>query len=272
MSRGTVWLIAGLLSAAACYPDPNDLRGGGRGSGGQVGSSGGSTGAGGALTGTGGRAGASGGTGGRLGTGGMGLGGRAGTGGAGVGGSGTGGSSAGRCGAPPCGGDLVGTWDVVQSCASPTMDNPNCPGETVSYAGIQRVGFITFKADLTYASSVTDSGTFVRETPTSCLALDGVTCADLDAAYRLQTQPPSPTLLSASCTSTTVSCRCVLGFIPQSSTDSGFYGTSGTKITITSTVDSSTATDDYCVTGTTMRLIFPDSTPSAPQETVFQRR
>ena len=120
---------------------------------------------------------------------------------------------------------------------------------------------------------VTDSGTFVRETPTSCLDLDGVTCADLQAAYQQETQPPSPTLLSASCTSTTISCRCVLGLIPQSGSDSGLYGTSGTKVTTTSSAPGGTTdTDDYCVTGTTMRLIFPDSTPTAPQETVFQKQ
>jgi hypothetical protein len=281
MARGTVWIIAGLLfGAVACYPDPDDLRGGDQGSGGQVGGSGGftgsagRTGAGGATTGVGG---SPAGTGGRLGTGGMGLGGRTGSGGAGVGGSGSGGSgsggsNAGRCGAPACAGNLVGTWDVVQSCTSPTMDNPNCPGESISYAGLQRVGFVTFNTDLTYTSTVTDSGTFVHETPTSCLALDGVTCGDLDAAYKAETQPPAPTLLSASCTSTTVSCRCVLGVIPETSSDAGLYGTSGTKVSLTSTIDGSTASDDYCVSGTTMRLIFPDSTPAAPQETVFQKR
>jgi hypothetical protein len=152
------------------------------------------------------------------------------------------------------------------------MNNANCPGESISYGGIQRVGFITFNTDLTYSSMVTDSGTFVHETPTSCLDLDGVTCADLQAAYLMQTQPPGATLLSASCASTAVSCRCVLGLIPTSSSDAGLYGTSGTKVTTTSTSGGTTDTDDYCVTGSTMRLIFPDSTPSAPQETVFQKR
>ncbi|HET6151014.1 MAG TPA: hypothetical protein VFH68_25990 [Polyangia bacterium] len=263
--RATLWLIAGLLSAAAgCYPDPDDLRGGNHGSG-----------TGGTPAGIGGRTGTSdAGVGGRTGTGGGGVGGRGGTGGAGVGGSvGSGGATAGRCGAPPCGGNLIGTWNVIQSCLSPIMDNPDCPGESFSFAGLQRAGFITFTTDLKYSSTVTNSGTFVHETPTTCLDLDGVTCADLQAAYLVETQPPAATLLSASCTSTGISCRCVLGLIPESSSDSGLYATSGTKVTTTSTAAGGTAeTDDYCVTGTTMRLISPDSTPTAPQETVFQKQ
>jgi len=302
-------LLAGLAGAlAGCYPDPNDLRPVEHGAGGQVagtGGKGGSTGGtsdagsggnpgglggipglagrpgfGGMQSGAGGAggkpaAGGAPGAGGRTGSGGAGMGG-AGMGGAGMGGAGVGGSGGANasCGAPACGGPLVGTWDITASCTAPVPDDPaNCPGETVSSAGIQRVGFITFNADFTYTSAETDSGTFIIDTPTSCL--DGVTCAELDAAYQDQTQPPSPNLLSASCTIIPIGCRCALGIIPGSGTESGTYVVNGTKVITTAETGSAAGTSstaDFCVNGTTFRLIYPDSTPSAPQEAVFRKR
>jgi len=192
---------------------------------------------------------------------------------AGVGGAraGTGGAAGPRCGDPPCGGNLIGTWDITASCTSPQMDNAGCPGQLVSYAGILRAGFVTFNANNTYAADETDSGTFARETPQSCLDADAVTCADLQAAYLLQTVPPSPTLLSAACTVTPIGCRCVLGVLPTHVSEAGTYVTANTKLILTPNVGTS-STDDYCVTGSAFRLIYPDGTPTAPEELVLQKR
>jgi hypothetical protein len=300
------WLYVALLVAAwACYPDPDELRPGDHGAGGQSGGQVGGHGGGAGVTGTGagGRTGAAGGsgsggstgtpgTGGRTGAGGSGTGGnsagaggagsgaggRTGAGGTGMGGTGVGGVTAGaggaavaRCGDPPCGGNLLGTWDIIQSCTSPQMDNSGCAGQLVSFAGIQRVGFITFNSNFTYSADETQSGTYSRETPQSCLDLDGITCAALQAAYQPQTQPPNPTLLSATCTVTAIGCKCVLGVVPSHVSETGTYVTTGTKLILSPNTGAS-STNDYCVTGSMFRMIYPDSTPTAPENLVFQKR
>jgi hypothetical protein len=306
------WLIAGLLSATAmagCYPNPDDLRpregsgghagGGGatgNGNGGAPGGTGGAgtgTGAGGAAAGSGGTA--AGGAGGRNGSGGftggaggaggmrVGTGGATGVGGAatgvggatpGTGGSGTGGAGAPHCGGQPCGGDVVGTWDAVLNCAAPKPDSTSCPGETVTYGGIQRTGFITFSTGLTYVSQETQSGTFQIDTPMSCLVDADVTCAAFDAGYKAQAQPMGgSTYSSASCITTAFGCRCVLGVIPQIRTEAGLFGVNGTKLMLTPTSPAgATNTDDFCVEGTSLRIIYPDSTAASPQELLLQKR
>jgi hypothetical protein len=234
------WLVPLLFSAggAACYPNPDDLREGGH---------------------------VSGGTGGALGAGGsFGAGGRFGVGGAGVGGGA--GSSVGRCGAPACGGNLVGTWAFAVSCAATTMGDSTCPTETISAAGVQRSGLAVFNANGTYSVDETDTGTFVADRPASCLA--GATCADLQAAY----QAPNATFSSVTCTATVTGCRCNFVLVPAQSVESGSYVTSGTKVTTTSTAGVINL-NDYCTDGsTTLRVIYPSSTPANPDETVFSKR
>ena len=245
------WLAPLLLSAVgvACYPNPDDLREGrSGGSGGMAGGVGGRFGMGGSP----GTAGSSG------------VGGRFGTGGAGVGGSG--GSAIGRCGAPACGGNIVGTWAFAVSCAATTMDDPSCPTETLNSSGVQRSGTAVFNGDGTYSSDETDSGNFVVDTPASCLA--GATCADLQAAYRA----PNATLSSVTCSTTVTGCRCTLVLVPARSTESGTYTTSVTRLTTTSS-DGVINMNDYCTDGaTTLRVIYPSSTPANPDEAVLTRR
>jgi hypothetical protein len=235
---------------AACYPNPDDLRegGGSGGIGGASGGVGGHFGAGGAL----GAAGS------------FGVGGRLGTGGAGVGGGS--GSTIGRCGAPACGGNLVGNWAFTVSCVPTTMGDSSCPTQTINGSGVQRSGTLTLNGNGTYALDETDSGTFVVDTPTSCLS--GATCAQFQAAF----QVPNATFSSATCSATVTGCRCNLVAVPARTTESGTYVTSGTTVTTTSSAGV-VSVYGYCTDGsTTLRVIFPSSTPANPNEAVLTKR
>jgi len=219
-------LVLATFAVLACYPNPDDLRvdRSGIGSGGH--SSGGSSGAGG-HTGAGGAVGA-------------------------------GGASA-MCGAPACGGNLLGTWTFVNSCVG-TLPVNTCAGATVDGRGTQRAGTLTFNSNGTYSQTETDTGTFILDAPTSCLG--GGTCADLQTAYLGPgfVGAPNPTLSSATCSTTATGCRCLLGALGTPLTDTGTYVASGTSITATSSTGG-VSPDTYCVVGSTLHMIYSDSTP-----------
>lgn len=229
--------------AGACYPNPEDLRGGsGSGSGGQA--SGGVSGAAGAS-----------GVGGHVGAGGM--------------PGGTGGAMTTQCGGTACGGNLLGTWAFFKSCPAPTTFD--CAGEVLDASGVHRAGTLAFESNGTYATTETDTGTFIFDVPSTCLS--GGSCASLQAVYQGAgyVGPPNPTFSSATCTTTTTGCHCLLGALGIPMTITGTYVTSGNSVTSTSSTGVVDA-DTYCVTGTILRLIYPTSTPAVPDESLLMKQ
>lgn len=247
-SSGGVGLLAVALLAltVACYPNPDDLRVA-HGAGGSGGASGGSPGAGG-------RAGMSGALGG---SGPPGAGGR-------VGAGGSGGAGTTQCGVNACGGNLVGTWKYSNTC-SPTAFG-DCAGETIDASGVHRVGTLTFNANGTYSTTVTDSGTFILDLATACLS--GLACTDVQSAFLGQSPA---TVSSATCSATATGCHCLLGALGTQQTDTGTYSTSGTSVTLSSSTGG-VDTDAYCVTGSILHLIYSDSTPAMPDESVLTKQ
>jgi hypothetical protein len=94
-----------------------------------------------------------------------------------------------KCGAgAPCGGDVIGTWQIQESCAYGSfvdqMDSM-CSGGTVDANGMKITGTWKFNADKTYASDTVLNGTTKVTIPESCLKGDGVslTCQQFGAFY-----------------------------------------------------------------------------------------
>jgi hypothetical protein len=234
-----------LALTGACYPNPDDLRtGGGSGSGGQA--SGGISGAAGSS----------------------GVGGHVDAGAGGTRG-GTGGAMTTQCGGPACGGNLLGTWAFVNSCSAPTT--LDCAGEAFDASSVHRAGTITFNSGGTYSTTETDTGTFIFDVPSSCL--NGATCAALQTVYQGAgyVGSPNPTFSSATCTTTSTGCRCLLGALGVPMTITGTYVASGSSVTSTSSTGVVNA-DTYCVTGTILHLIYPTSTPAVPDESVLMKQ
>jgi hypothetical protein len=233
--------VALLALPVACYPNPDDLRvvrGAGGASGGSSGAAGGAAGISGGLGGSGPP-----GTGGRVGVG------------------GSGGSGNPQCGAPACGGNLLGTWTYASDCA--LLVHGDC-GETIDASGVHRSETLIFNASGTYSIVTTDTGTFVLDEPAACLG--GATCADFQAGLAMETSVFS----SAICSTTTAGCHCLLGALGRPQTDTGTYIASGTAVTTTSSTGTANA-DTYCVSGSSLRLIYPGSTPAMPDESLFTK-
>ncbi len=235
----TVGAVALLVLQAACYPNPDDLRvtqsGGGSG-----GASGGSP-----VGGAGGLGGSGPGTGGHVGTGGM---------------VGAGGAGSMACGGPACGGNVLGTWTYVNTCSA--LGYGDC-GEVINASGVHRSGTVTFNANGTYSTIVTDTGTFILDEPAACL--DGATCAEFQAAPAVQA------FSSAACSTTATGCHCLLGALGTPQAETGTYVANGVSLTTTSSTGSVNA-DTYCVNGSTLRLIYPTSTAAMPDESVFTKQ
>jgi hypothetical protein len=165
------------------------------------------------------------------------------------------------CGAvQPCGGDLVGDWSIVADCLSDAtvsmsfaeLLGASCPTVT-GHASLAASGSVAFGADLGYMASGMISGVFEMQIPPSCFA--GAMCADVDAAFRTEfAADPQPDLAFLSCGGT-VDCICRFKVGPRSWSESGSYATSGTTVTVTSSLDGSMSGGAYCIVGDTGHLV-----------------
>jgi hypothetical protein len=166
-------------------------------------------------------------------------GGSTGTGGVNAGGAG----GAGTCGTvAPCGGDVVGSWQVIQSCTTLTGDlSSTCAGLT-SIVNFMLTGTVTFNADHTYAT--TEGGTYLQHyhAPPGCLP------AGEDCAQYQQSLVSQGTFTSVACvTDSTGACNCDLTAPAIVINQSGTYSSSG--VSLTTTGDGGTSTTPYCVQG-----------------------
>jgi hypothetical protein len=161
----------------------------------------------------------------------------------------------GNCGkVAACGGDIVGEWSVVDTCLSfagapPTGDF--CPTATIDAGGINVSGKVSYKADMTFSTMLTISGSMAMELPASCLTVEGITltCAQVDQAVKQAfAADPDPSIQSISCAGMG-SCRCTFVMAPQSSTSSGTYTTSGTTVS-----ENGSAGTPYCVQGNELHI------------------
>ncbi len=183
-----------LWLAGACYPNPDDLRGGVSGSGGKSGPAGFS-----------GAAGGHGGAGGGMTT---------------------------QCGVPACGGNLLGTWSFVNSCSAAGLGD--CAGEVLDASSIHRSGTITFNAIGSYSTTETDTGTFTFDVPAACLSGATCADLQSVYQGPGYVGSPDPTFSSATCATTATGCHCLLGALGAPVTITGTYVASGTSVTSTS--------------------------------------
>ena len=162
--------------------------------------------------------------------------------------------SAASCGTvQPCGGSLLGTWTVQAAC-QPVEDftlGEECPGATLDQSAHITSGSLTFNADMTFTSSLSQSGTLRVTAPLACVA--AATCDE----YASSIVPSSP---DDTTTCTTVggdTCDCALVHpMPQIRSASGTYTTAGNTLNLTSPSASSSS---YCVQGNTLHIMGTDA-------------
>jgi hypothetical protein len=177
------------------------------------------------------------------------------------------GEESGSCGkVQPCGGNLVGNYSVSAACTSdPTggMDfGFNCPEATVGTPALGVSGSASFNADLTYTMTTTVSATAQVMFPPSCLASQtgGIvpTCDQINQLVPLLIASMPGTIQSATCAGG-ATCTCTVTLVPQTTSESGTYNTSGNTLT---TIDSTGQVfgGQYCVQGSELHYIQVDAT------------
>jgi hypothetical protein len=180
---------------------------------------------------------------------------------AGCGGDGKGGVLA-SCGkVAPCGGSLVGTWTVSSSCDSPTnfTGGAACPAATIDESQVKVTGLLTFGADMTFATSIAQSGTLRFSVPVDCVASIGAGSCD-ELASLISPGPPDAT---TTCTTTNATCVCALVYAGSLATNSnGTYTTAGSVLTTTDDAGY-TADSSYCVQGNAIHVVSVDATTGA---------
>src|SRR5262245_50667459 len=178
------------------------------------------------------------------------------------------GDEAGNCGkVQPCGGNVVGNYNVIAACTTdPTggMDfGINCPEAVVVTPAISITGSASFNADLSYTLTRTVSATAPVTFPPSCLAqLTGgitLTCEQINQAVPLLIASMPGVIQAATCSGSGATCTCTVTLVPQTTSESGEYNTSGTTLT---TIVDSTGTvygGQYCVQGNALHYIQVDA-------------
>ena len=111
-------------------------------------------------------------------------------------------------------------------------------------------GTLTFGADLTYSTSLVDSGVLHYTIPNSCLTMNGVTlsCTDLGTSANA-----SGTFSAVSCETSGDNCLCDFTAMPQTVTETGTYSLMGSNLTLTPGAGTP-STDTYCVNGNELHV------------------
>ena len=169
---------------------------------------------------------------------------------------GDGGGGGGSCGqVAGCGGNVVANWQVAEVCGNDApMAPPSCPAATIDTSGIKFGGNFNAKADMTYTSTLSLSGSMKMTLPGTCLMAGPVTltCADLTAALQGDAMEPDSTFQSASCVAAGTGCACTMVMKPDSTSETGTYSTSGSVLTLVD--QDGPEMSDYCVKGNNLHL------------------
>jgi hypothetical protein len=148
-----------------------------------------------------------------------------------------------------CGGNIVGTWSVAASCASPAAPMiPGCTTASVKDVSATASGTSTFNSDGTFTLDSTQSGMETLVIPNSCLS--GASCSSLSAILSVGLGDAGTT---ASCTGSSSECDCTLGLPASTSKEMGNYTVSGN--TLTTMANGTTTSADYCVQGNELHVI-----------------
>lgn len=189
--------------------------------------------------------------------------------------------SGGSCGkVQPCGGNLVGSYSISAACTTAPMGGMdfgfNCPEASVGTPALSVSGSASFNADLTYTMTTTASATAQVMFPPACLApqTGGITltCDQINQLVPLLIANMPGTIQSATCAGGDT-CTCTVTLVPQTTSESGTYVTSGTSLTTTDSTGA-VSSGGYCVQGNEVHYIQVDATmPSTIlADTVLTRR
>lgn len=162
---------------------------------------------------------------------------------------------------PPCGGDIVGTWNISESCIGVLSGVQTCPTLTADGSQLEQRGTVTYGSDGSYTSTSTTAGTLRITYPSTCTA--SLSCSELEQA--LSASLPAGYQSVACQDAAAGACLCSFVLATPVTTDSGTYATANGVLTQTSSLGSSSS--DYCVMGKQLKLTLHDSSSGQISET-----
>jgi hypothetical protein len=185
---------------------------------------------------------------------------------------GTGGATDGGASCPaftPCGGNLVGTWKVIQTCASSRYDLSGACGGADAWATsvFTLTGTITYNGDLTYASSLSGTQVVHYHYPSSCLAPS--------SCDQFQQTLANGGVTNLTCTTDAAAATCDCDGVAPATVKSqtGTYSVTGTTVTDAGD-DGTTSSGPYCVEGNILRTggFASDAGATTPGGVVLERQ
>lgn len=123
-----------------------------------------------------------------------------------------------------------------------------CPSATIVVTSLTVSGELTFGADSSYSSMLTESGSLRYTVPSSCLTTNGQTlsCSQLGSTGNVSNS-------AFSCQTSGSDCICNVTPAPQTVTDSGTYQVIGTSLSLMPTGRAATS-NGFCATSSELRL------------------
>ena len=169
----------------------------------------------------------------------------------------------------PCGGDIVGAWEVVETCLEDDeipIDDEECPEMTLRVEDVTLEGTFEFDDDGTYHVGGETSATIVISRPEECL--NGASCDELEDAANDDAEAEDRPELS--CVDADDGCDCSTA-IEEELDEDGHWETEDS--TLTNVPDDEDDNDnDYCVRGDDLWIRPVPEDQDAPEFSLVLRR
>ena len=154
----------------------------------------------------------------------------------------------------PCGGELVGQWQLRDSCVTDPVSSflDECPEATMATKSYQASGTIDLRADGTVVSNVSSQEAYVVDVPLACLT---VSCPQLQS---LMLESPEEDFGAGAqvrvvCVEAGTLCRCDLSIALAVGPETDTYQVAGTQLTVVEP-DGEIEVMQFCVESDTLRF------------------
>jgi hypothetical protein len=152
----------------------------------------------------------------------------------------------------PCGGNVIGSWEITQTCIDPsaTVAIGDCSETAIEYRSYEVDGRYVFDSSGNVTITFDSRFSYVWDIPRSCFS--NYTCSQMETILNSATSTGSTAIeFNATCPEAPTVCRCELtGSIAGMNTRT--YTTSGSTLTLVSA--DSTSVEEYCVDGDDLAL------------------
>ena len=153
---------------------------------------------------------------------------------------------------------MVGTWTVVSSCVREQQTTKGACAAAAYSSNITFDGTVIVNADMTLASSLSETITQEATGPVACLAANASTCAEVQQVDQGNATATDSSATAICTQASGDTCTCTVTGTEATAAGTGTYTTSGNVITVTGTALAGSYT--YCVSTGNYLTITPQGT------------